>query len=140
MVLYLTNDSPQREREILREISQGSIDGLLVCVSSMSDQDDLFQEVIDNGIPIVFFDRVASGIRTSKIMQDDFNGAYQAVEHLIDSGYKKIAHIAVPFGMFFTEKRMEGYLAALKAHNMEVNKECVIHSGFTQRDGEADML
>lgn len=140
MVLYLTDDSAQRECEILDELSLSNIDGLLICVSSMSDQNDHFQRVIDNGIPIVFFDRVASDIKTSKIMQDDFNGAYQAVEHLIQSGYKKIAHIAGPSGMLFTEKRLEGYISALKDHHLPVKKEWIIHSGFSQKYGEADML
>jgi len=140
MVLYLTNDSAKRESEILDELSFSNIDGLLICVSSMPDQSDHFQRVIDNGIPIVFFDRVASDIKTSKIMQDDFNGAYKAVEHLVRSGYKKIAHIAGPSGMFFTEKRLEGYLSALRAHKLQVNKQWIIHSGFSQKYGETDML
>ena len=140
MVLYLTDDSAQREIELLEEIAVSNIDGLLVSVSSSSDQNAPFQEVIDNGIPIVFFDRVAPEINTSKVMQDDFNGAYKAVEHLIECGYKKIAHIAGPAGMLFTKKRLEGYLAALKAHRMIINKEWIIHSGFSQKFGEADML
>ncbi len=139
MALYLTNDSPEREREILEHLSFSNVDGLLICVSSMSDQNDHFQRVMDNGIPIVFFDRVASGIKTSRVMQDDFNGAFQAVEHLVKSGYKKIAHISGPSGMLFTENRLQGYLAALKEYKMKINDEWIIHSGFSQKFGEEDM-
>ena len=139
MVLYLTDDSADREKDIMDELSFSNIDGLLICISSMTDQSDRFQRVIDNGIPIVFFDRVPSGIKTSKIMQDDFNGAYKAVEHLIQSGYKKIAHMAGPVGLLFTEKRLEGYLAALKAHKLPINKQWILHSGFSQKCGEEDM-
>jgi len=140
IVLYVTNDSAEREKDILYDISPGNIDGLLLCVSSDSDQSEHFTKIINMGIPIVFFDRVASHIDTSKVMQDDFNGAYAAVDHLIKSGYKKIAHITGPTGLLFTEKRMEGYLLALKEHNFPIKKEWIIHSGFTQNCGSADMI
>lgn len=140
IVLYVTNDSAEREKDILFAISPGNIDGLLLCASSKSDQSEHFAQIIDNGIPIVFFDRVAPNINTSKVMQDDFNGAYAAVNHLIQKGYKKIAHITSPPGLLFTEKRMEGYLLALKEHNFSVKKEWIIHSGFTQNCGTADMI
>jgi len=140
IVLYLTNDSAEREKSILSDISPGNIDGLLLCVSSESDQNEHITKVVNMGIPIVFFDRVASNIGTSKVMQDDFNGAYAAVDHLIKSGYKKIAHITGPSTLLFTEKRMEGYLLALKDNNFPVKKEWIINSGFTQNCGSADMI
>jgi len=140
IVLYITNDSAERERDILNDLSLGNIDGLLVCVSSQPGQNDHFEQIIADGIPIVFFDRVAPDIKASKIMQDDYHGAYQAVEHLIGQGYKKIAHIAGPAGLLFTERRMEGFLAAMKEHHLPVKDEWIIHSGFSIDFGEKDAL
>lgn len=140
IVLYITNDSAEREREILDDLSLGNIDGLLVCVSSRTEQNESFEQIIADGTPIVFFDRVASDIHASKIMQDDYDGAYQAVEHLIKQGYRKIAHIAGPADLLFTEKRMEGFRAALKDYEIPVKKEWIIHSGFSIEYGEKDAL
>jgi len=140
IVLYITNDSAEREREILDDLSLGNIDGLLVCVSSRTGQNDTFEQIIADGTPIVFFDRVASDIHASKIMQDDYDGAYKAVEHLIKQGYTKIAHIAGPADLLFTEKRMEGFRAALKDYQIPVKKEWIIHSGFSIEYGEKDAL
>ncbi len=137
IVLYVTNDSPERELSIIKNLST-NLDGLLVSISSDSDSCGHFQQLIDNGTPVVFFDRVASNIATSKVMQDDYNGAFEAVEHLINNGYTKIAHIAGPKGLSFTENRMQGYLAALKKYNIRVNNEWIIHSGFSQDFGETD--
>lgn len=139
IVLFVTNDSAEREKDILNAVSPGNIDGLLICVSSRSDQTEHFARVMNKGIPIVFFDRVAPDIHTSKVMQDDFNGAYKAVRHLIQSGYKKIAHITGPADLLLTEKRMGGYLSALKDHYYPVKQEWIVHSGFTQECGAADM-
>lgn len=138
IILYVTNDSAERELAIIENLSVSSLDGLLVSVSSNSDGCNHFQEIIDAGIPVVFFDRVASNIEASKVMQDDFNGALEAVDHLVENGYTRIAHIAGPKGLDFTKKRLEGYLAALQKNNLPAKEEWIIYSGFSQECGEAD--
>lgn len=138
IILYITNDSPERELSIIRNLSVSSLDGLLVSVSSNSDSCHHFQHLIDERLPIVFFDRVASNIATSKVMQDDYNGAFEAVQHLIDNGYTKIAHIAGPEGLDFTRKRLQGYIDALTKNNISVRDEWIVYSGFSQEWGEKD--
>ena len=140
ITIYITNDSLERELSIIKNLPLSSIDGLLVSISSDSDSNERFQEIINFGIPLVFFDRVATNINTSKVLQDDFNGAFEAVEHLINNGYKKIAHIAGPMGLMFTENRLKGYIAALEKYNLPIKKEWIIHSGFSQESGEADVI
>ncbi|MEP7375253.1 MAG: LacI family DNA-binding transcriptional regulator [Chitinophagaceae bacterium] len=137
IILFVTNDSPERELAIFENLPVAALDGLLVCVSSTSDSCEHFQKTIDEGIPVVFFDR-ASNIKTSKVIQDDFNGAFEAVEHLIKSGYKKIAHIGGPRGLLFTERRLQGYLTALEKYNISINNDWIIHTAFSQASGEAD--
>lgn len=139
IILYVTNDDAERELNIIRNLSFSSLDGLLVSVSSQADACAHFQEIIDDGIPVVFFDRVAENITTSKVMQDDYNGAFEATEHLIANGYRKIAHIAGPEGLTFTGSRLNGYLDALRKHKLPIRKKWLIHSGFTQECGEKDM-
>lgn len=138
IILYITNDSSERELSIIQNLSVRSLDGLLVSVSSNSDSCNHFQQLINEGLPTVFFDRVAGNIATSKVMQDDYNGAFEAVQHLIDNGYTKIAHIAGPEGLDFTKKRLQGYMDALKKNNITLNEEWIIYSGFSQEWGEAD--
>lgn len=138
IIPFVTNDSYETELTIAENLSISSLDGLIVCISAGSGSCDHFQNIIDQGIPVIFFDRVASKIRTSKVMQDDFNGAVEAVEHLIENGYTKIAHIAGPKGLMLTEKRLQGYLATLKKYNLPIREEWIIHSGFSQEFGELD--
>jgi LacI family transcriptional regulator len=139
IILYVTNDEPDREVATVKNLSFSSLDGLLVSIASPSDDCGHFQEVIDDGVPVVFFDRVATHIATSKVMQDDYNGAFEATEHLIQSGYSRIAHITGPPGLTITEKRLEGYLRALKKHHLPVKDEWIIHSGFSQEHGAQDI-
>jgi LacI family transcriptional regulator len=139
IVLYVTNDSPERELSILRNLSYSCLDGLMACVSSHSDSCEYFQNIIEKNIPVVFFDRIQTQIHTSKVMQDDYNGAFEAVEHLIENGYRKIAHLSGPHGFALTENRAQGYRDALEKHNLPAKEQWTIHSGFSQQDGEADM-
>ncbi len=136
IILYVTNDSEERELSIIHNLSVSSLDGLLVSTSAHSAEH--FAELMDNPIPIVFFDRVASDIKTSKVMQDDYNGAAEATEHLIKKGYRKIAHITGPRGLSLTEKRVQGYLSVLEKHRLPVREEWIVYSGFSQESGEED--
>lgn len=138
IILYLTDDSPERELDILHNLSLTSVDGLLVSTSSAAETSAHFLEVIKEGVPVVFFDRVATNINTSKVMQDDFNGAFATVEHLIAQGYRKIAHVSGPAGLAMSTQRAKGYLAAMEKHQLPVKEEWIIHSGFSQEEGEAD--
>jgi LacI family transcriptional regulator len=137
ITLYLTNDSEERELSIIENLSVSNLDGLLVSTSSLSSLH--FQELIDVGIPVVFFDRVAKDIVTSKVMQDDFNGAVEATEHLVKNGYRKIAHLTGPRGLILTEKRVQGYLSVLERYQYPVREEWIVYSGFSQESGSADV-
>ena len=139
IVFYVTNDSPERELSILENLSLTSIDGFLVCTTLNSDRCEHFRKIIDDGTPVVFFDRAAADIKTSKVMQDDYNGAFEAVKHLVDSGYEKIAHISGRKTLAITQNRTRGYLDALKKFKLPVREEWITQSGFSQEDGERDV-
>jgi DNA-binding LacI/PurR family transcriptional regulator len=109
----------------------------LACISSETGSLDHFQELIDDGLPMVFFDRAASSILTSKVLQDDYQGACIATEHLIECGYKKIAHITGPPGLSLTQNRLRGYHETLEKHHL--TSYGVIHSGFSREDGKEDL-
>lgn len=139
IVLYVTNDSPQLEKDVLTDINVQNLDGLLACVCTGSDSRSYFERIMEQGTPIVFFGRVLADIEASKVHQDSHNGAFKAVEHLIQQGYKRIAHIGGPTNHVFTKNRLLGYVDALKKHGMEVNPDWIVQSGFSQEDGESDM-
>jgi LacI family transcriptional regulator len=138
LILYVTNDSTERERDMISNLSLAGLDGLLVCVSSGAGAGTGFKEIMDDGVPVVFFDRAAEEVNASKVVQDDYNGAFEATEHLVKNGYRKIAHIAGPEDLAFTRKRLQGYKDALKKHGLPAKQEWVIHSGFSQAHGERD--
>jgi len=139
IVLYVTNDSPERELDVVKNLNTQNLDGVLVAVCSDSAANGYFERIIAEGTPVVFFDRVLGGVDASKVVQDDYNGAFEAVEHLIQQGFTRIAHVAGPLDLDFTRQRLAGYLDALERYDIPVRKEWIVHSGFSQAHGEDDL-
>src|SRR5574339_318954 len=79
------------------------------------------------GLPIVFFDRITEDINTHKVIVDNFRGAYDATEHLIRNGHKRIAAIANSEFLSITHERLAGYKEALIRNGMEVKEKLIQH-------------
>ena len=139
IVLMLTNDSSKREKYLMENLAVSNWDGLLVSISADTSNKDYFEQLINKGIPIVFFDRVFQDLETSKVLQDDYTGAFTATDHLISKGYRRIAHFAGNEHLSITQNRLNGYKAALKKHRITFNPDWVFYSGFSQQAGEEDM-
>ncbi len=138
IILYVTNDSLVREQSLLENLSTSSLDGLLISISSDSYINDHFERLMIKGLPIVFFDRVPNDIEASKVVQDDFMGAFQATQYLLENGAQRIAHIAGPKNLKFTQQRLNGYIEALKHFNRPLDDKLILHSGFSQAHGSED--
>src|ERR1043166_9702619 len=121
--MYLTNDSPEKEKEITQNLFISGLDGLLVSVSSSSHSCDHITQLIEKGMPVVFFASAPSDVEASQVLQDGYKGACDAVEHLVEQGYTRIAHIAGPKELAFTQERLDGYFAALKKHDLPINEQ-----------------
>ncbi|WP_026950588.1 LacI family DNA-binding transcriptional regulator [Algoriphagus mannitolivorans] len=101
------------------------VDGLLISVSNETREADHLQAFLDEGKPVVQFDKVTDHISGPKIEVDDFQGAYQAVTHLIRQGYRKIAHLSGRMNVKNSHERFLGYKKALEDHGLEFKEEWV---------------
>jgi LacI family transcriptional regulator len=111
------------------------VDGLVVAISKQSENTDHFLELQEQGIPVVLFDRVTDSLQTHKVRVDDYEGAFEATEHLIQQGCRRIAHIAGPQTVSVSKNRIEGYREALRKYNIPFQDEWVLHSEITQSGG-----
>jgi LacI family transcriptional regulator len=118
-------ESFDREINDADALISSRVDGLLVAISRETNDLGHFQEVIDNEMPIVFFDRLPHDQPVSSIVVDDKFGAYKATEHLIQQGCKHILHLCGPRHLLLGQKRIEGFKAAL-AHYGIPQEDCLI--------------
>ena len=127
VIISQSHESEEREMVNVQHLASRSVDGLLVSLSSQTTDLSHYKELHEKGLPIVFFDRVTDEIETHRVVANNSLGAFQATEHLIENGYRRIAHITSSPYLSITKERLEGYLAALEKNNIPYNESLVRH-------------
>lgn len=135
VMICQSNESYQREISNVHALLSSRVDGFLVSISGETKQYDHFQSILNRDIPLVFFDRACESLNTSSVLVDDFEGAFKAVEHLIFTGRKRIAHLAGPDHLLISRERKNGYMAALQKHGLPVEDSLIIPCGLTLENG-----
>ncbi|WP_462249198.1 LacI family DNA-binding transcriptional regulator [Ferruginibacter sp.] len=126
VLICLTHESFENEKNILKEFQGGRVDGVLMSVSRETSHSDHINDLISNGLPLIFFDRVCEDVQTAKITTDDFESGYNATEHLILQGCSKIAFLGISKSLSISGKRLEGYLNALADYELKADKKNII--------------
>jgi LacI family transcriptional regulator len=127
VIISQSHESEEREMVNVQHLASRSVDGLLVSLSSQTTDLSHYKELHEKGLPIVFFDRVTDEIETHKVVANNSLGAFQATQHLIENGYRRIAHVTSSPFLSITKERLEGYLAALEKNNIPYNESLVRH-------------
>lgn len=127
VLIYLTHESFEKEKAILKDFQSGRVDGVLLSVSAETVDTTHISNLQSLGIPIVVFDRICDEIETAKVSTDDFNSGYIAAQHLIDNDCKKIAFIATSQTLSITKKRMNGYKQALIDNKLSANDPYIVY-------------
>ncbi len=131
VMICQSNESQKTEEENTQTLMRNWIDGLLICHSIQTNAFDHLKLQMNKGIPIVQFYRVSMDTDTSKVMAEDLKGSEEITTHLIEQGCKRIAIMAGPKNILFTEKKIEGYHNSLKKYNMDFSEELVAYTDFT---------
>lgn len=126
----------EREVSICRSFMENKVCGVIVSQAKNTTNYDHFRKLIDYGIPLVFYDRICTGVDCSRVTVDDYMGAYTAVTHMIDSGCKRIAFFGSPMNMEISKNRYNGYHDAMMRHGLEVD-ESLVRICDTRTDAEA---
>ena len=120
---------------VVKALLSAQVDGLIVSVSRTTIKMDHFDLFLRKGIPLVFFDRLPDGIESNSVAVDDYKGAYMIVEHLIEQGFKRIAHFSGPLHVNVSKNRMRGYKDALEKYNIPYDPALLFEAGFERRHG-----
>jgi DNA-binding LacI/PurR family transcriptional regulator len=135
IIVSQSNESYEREVVNARALASHRIAGLLVSNSQNTKNADHYKLIQNRGIPLVFFDRCFDEIEATKVVVDDYEGAFKATEHLIDRGYKKIAHLAGIQSLSIGRDRFKGYKDALAKNNLPLIDQHIIFGGLTENEG-----
>ncbi|HSV76419.1 MAG TPA: LacI family DNA-binding transcriptional regulator [Bacteroidales bacterium] len=139
VIIAQTNESLSREKELVKMFSAARVDGIIACLSLETQTVDHFGQLQKKGIPLVLFNRVHYGINCTKVLVDNFEGAYAATEHLIKSGCKNPAHLAGPLYCQVFDERAKGFKEAMKAYKIPLQPYSILSTDLTPIDVRKSM-
>ncbi len=119
VMMAQSNERYDKEVAICDDFYKNKVCGIIVSQAKDTKQYDHFQRLINNGVPLVFYDRICTGVNCSRVVVDDYMGAYNAVTHLIETGCKRIAFYGSPMNMEISKNRYNGYHDALVKHGLK---------------------
>ena len=141
VIISQTQELYDLEVQNVSHLARRSIDGLLISLSTETKNLEHLRKLHEQGLPIVFFDRVTDEIETHKVIANNFKGGYDATKHLLGSGYTKIAHITGPPNISTTKERLAGYNQALAEAAIQIPDEYIKHCLHGGRDtGEIENM
>src|SRR5690606_39695623 len=107
----------ESEVSTVEALLNARVDGIMVSFAKNTENFDHFRKVHEKGIPLVLFDRSFSGLDVSQVVIDDYLGAYQATEHLIQQGCTRIARFTSDRKIIIYKYRHSDHREARHAHS-----------------------
>lgn len=133
LTIMQSNESFAVEVSNTKAMLANRIDGLLISLTQETNSFEHLQVFEKRGIPLVLFNRVCDDVKAPKVVVNDFEAAFMAVEHLILNGYERIAHLGGPLNLLVSRERLRGYRAALEKHGKSIEEDMIIQGMLSQQ-------
>lgn len=138
-LLYQSNEIMENEVKGLDTFLRSGVDGIIASIARETTNYDHFLEIKNKGIPLIFFDRTNEELGIPSVVINDYKGAFNATEHLIMQGCKRIAHISGPAHSEIFKNRLHGYGDALLRHNLPAEADLIVTGDLTIEGGRECM-
>lgn len=125
VIILQSNETLALEKKQIDLLINKRVDGIIMSLSNESNYDEHIKEVLTRKIPLVLFDKITKLANCSKVIIDDQKAASAAVQHLIDQGCQKIAHLRGPSNPQNAIDRFLGYKKTLEKNNIVYDKNLV---------------
>ena len=129
IITCITNESFKKEVDTMEMLSNGTIDGFIACISEETlriGDFEHFNRILEEGTPIVLYDRVHEAINCDKVVTDNVKSGYKATRFLMKSGCENIALISTAEEINIGQFSVNGYLKALSKYEVPVNENLII--------------
>ncbi|MDO9137033.1 MAG: substrate-binding domain-containing protein, partial [Lutibacter sp.] len=129
IITCITNKSFKKEVDTMEMLSNGTIDGFIACISEETlriGNFEHFNMILEEGTPIVLYDRVHADINCDKVVTDNVKSGYKATRFLMKSGCENIALISTDEEINIGQFSVNGYLKALTKHDITPNENLIL--------------
>jgi len=120
-----THEDTDAEIRVIDNFISLHVEGIIACLSQNTTDYSHFEEIANMGIPLVFFGRTCLTDRFSSVTANGDEAAFQATQHLIDTGSRRIAFIGGPNHLDMVRRRKHGYLEALRENRIPIDRNLV---------------
>ncbi|MGQ8335568.1 LacI family DNA-binding transcriptional regulator [Sunxiuqinia sp. A32] len=134
--VFQTNENYELEKNIVDTIIQHNFAGVIASVSMSSKTSEHFEKLLLHKVPLVMFDRVFEQVNVPKVIVNNLGIMHEAVELLVDRGYRRIAHISGLPELNVFRERQRGYKMAIKKFDLDFEKILIVNHAFTINDGK----
>lgn len=135
VIVSQSNEIFDNEKSAVKAFLNARVDGIIASIGKNTQQFDHYKQVLEQGLPLVLFDRTTPQLQTSQVLIDDYQGAYMATAHLIEQGCKKIAHFTTERKIDIYKERYRGYINALTDNGIEPDSSLVFSGNLQLEDG-----
>ncbi|MDB5111811.1 MAG: cytR [Mucilaginibacter sp.] len=135
LIICQSNELHEREVQCINTLIHQHVDCIIISLCVNGNDHSHLQYAIDHGIQLIQFDRVADELETLKVINDNEQASMEAITHLIEQGYKRIALLEGPQNLNIFVQRKSGYLKALNKFNIPIENELIIENAWTKELG-----
>lgn len=121
LLVAQSDERYEREVETCNSFYENKVCGIIVSQSKNTNRYEHFISLMDKGVPLVFYDRICTGVDASRVVVDDYMGAYSAVEYMINTGCRNIAFYGSSMKLEISKNRYNGWHDALLKHGIDPN-------------------
>ncbi|KAA1243305.1 LacI family DNA-binding transcriptional regulator [Aquimarina sp. RZ0] len=140
IIITQSNESYTKECNTIDTLLFTQVDGIIASMANETIDLSYYEKIKSKGIPLILFDRGENDLNVDYIGIDDYHSSHIIVEHLIEQGCQRIAHIGGYKHTRIFNNRIRGYIDALKKYNLPLDKELLIESNLTLQDGRKKMM
>lgn len=139
IIITQSYESYKKECDSIDALLYTQVDGIIASMANETVDLGHYEKIKAKGIPLILFDRGENDLNVDYIGIDDYNSSQIIVEHLVNQGCKRIAHIGGYKHTRIYNNRIRGYIDALKKHNLPLDEELLLEGNLTIKDGKAKM-
>jgi DNA-binding LacI/PurR family transcriptional regulator len=131
IVITSSNESYKKEIESVDNLLKSRAEGLIVCLCQETKDFGHFNKLIDNEIPLIFFDRVCKSFGTPTVTVDGREAVKKIIHHFHENGCKRIGYISGPDYLSISRNRKEGYYLGMKECNLEIDPVLLVECNLS---------
>ncbi|WP_420582297.1 LacI family DNA-binding transcriptional regulator [Reichenbachiella sp.] len=135
VIIAQSMDQMEKEHRLIDTLLSSQVDGIIISIAMETNEFEHLERIADQKTPVVFFDRKCEAIPANNVLIDDKARAFDATEHLILNGRKRIAHFSGLENVSIYQDRLEGYREALRKHGLTEDPALIFKSPLKSEDG-----